>query len=543
MQQADAYYRGFLSYLEALGERSDCQRDSRALTEAAGDGEIVVTRITCEVDEAWISAIEGGLVHIEKAIREDRQFIYSNGEVVPIERVKHVSKDSVEHLARHAELISRAPEGEDIIPDKLYTVERLSDYAVYENRFLYMLLCYLRDFVSLRYRRIRELTEKYEGSLSFVRELETAGRNLSLSIRLQETGEDDPYLRAHNTAGALLDRMDLILKTVAAFLATPLMESAGKAAMLRPPITKTNVLKMDNNFKGALALYEYVIAYEGDGYTVHEEQQLLSLCEEGEELAEVGLLLSHLTRRRGLNMQGELEAARQRDEAAERLSRLRAREQRLESLRRRIQNGDISETYMAELEDQLRELTREVDRIDSLQAALNGERLESLRLSGEVDTLTQRVEHFEDERREADARHAAAMEEREAELSAEQADERVRVAQLVEETRARHREELENLQASLARQEAETRRLEALLQEMEQEKRLMQARALGQRALDRDVTTAEMEAMTDKESCDELERQLEAFIDLYGKIWSKTKRKIRKELLHPKYIKGQKSGR
>ena len=71
----------------------------------------------------------------------------------------------------------------------------------------------------------------------------------------------------------------------------------------------------------------------------------------------------------------------------------------------------------------------------------------------------------------------------------------------------------------------------------------MQARALGQRALDRDVTTAEMEAMTDKESCDELERQLEAFIDLYGKIWSKTKRKIRKELLHPKYIKGQKSGR
>ena len=353
MHQADAYYRGFLAYLETLAERSDCQRDRRTLTETAGDGEIAVTRITCTVDEEWISAIEAGLVHIEKAIREDRQFIYSNGEVVPIERVKHVSKDSVEHLARHAELISRAPEGEDIVPDKLYTVERLSDYAVYENRFLYMLLCYLRDFVSLRYRRIRELTEKYEGTLTFERELEMTERSLSLSIRLQETRENDPYLRAHNTAGELLDRMDLILKTVAAFLATPLMESAGKAAMLRPPITKTNVLKMDNNFKGALALYEYVIAYEGDGYTTAEERLVISPLTDGvgEELSEVGLLLSHLTRKSGLDMQGELEATRQRDEAAMRLSRLREREERLESLRRRIQGGEISETYMAELED------------------------------------------------------------------------------------------------------------------------------------------------------------------------------------------------
>ena len=545
MHQADAYYRGFLAYLETLAERSDCQRDRRTLTETAGDGEIAVTRITCTVDEEWISAIEAGLVHIEKAIREDRQFIYSNGEVVPIERVKHVSKDSVEHLARHAELISRAPEGEDIVPDKLYTVERLSDYAVYENRFLYMLLCYLRDFVSLRYRRIRELTEKYEGTLTFERELEMTERSLSLSIRLQETRENDPYLRAHNTAGELLDRMDLILKTVAAFLATPLMESAGKAAMLRPPITKTNVLKMDNNFKGALALYEYVIAYEGDGYTTAEERLVISPLTDGvgEELSEVGLLLSHLTRKSGLDMQGELEATRQRDEAAMRLSRLREREERLESLRRRIQGGEISETYMAELEDQIRELTREVDRQESLYAALDGEKRETLRLSGEVDALTRRVEHFEDERQEADARHAEAMEAREAELTAEQAGERSRVARLVEETQIRHREEVEALQATIAEKEAEARRLEALCREMEQEKRLMQARALGQRALDMDITAADMEAMTDKESCDELERQLEAFVELYGKVWSKTKRKIRKELLNPKYIKGQKGRR
>ena len=45
--------------------------------------------------------------------------------------------------------------------------------------------------------------------------------------------------------------------------------------------------------------------------------------------------------------------------------------------------------------------------------------------------------------------------------------------------------------------------------------------------------------MTDKDSFDELERELTAFIGLYEKVWKQTKRKIRKDILNPKYIKGQ----
>ena len=119
MNRSDAYYRALLAYKKITSEQRDCRRDSLAVAEAAGEGSLSVTRMICTVDEAWIDAIEKGLVHIEKAIKEDRQFIYSNGEVIPIEKVKHVSKDSVEHLARHAELITREPEGEDLIPDKL----------------------------------------------------------------------------------------------------------------------------------------------------------------------------------------------------------------------------------------------------------------------------------------------------------------------------------------------------------------------------------------------------------------------------------------
>ena len=36
-----------------------------------------------------------------------------------------------------------------------------------------------------------------------------------------------------------------------------------------------------------------------------------------------------------------------------------------------------------------------------------------------------------------------------------------------------------------------------------------------------------------------LDRELTAFIGLYEKVWKQTKRKIRKDILNSKYIKGQ----
>ena len=98
MNQSDAYYRALLAYKRLTAEQRDCRRDSHAFAEAEGTERVTVTRMTCTVDEAWIDAIEAGLIHIEKAIKEERQFIYSNGEVIPIEKVKQVSKIGRAHV-------------------------------------------------------------------------------------------------------------------------------------------------------------------------------------------------------------------------------------------------------------------------------------------------------------------------------------------------------------------------------------------------------------------------------------------------------------
>ena len=549
MNQSDAYYRALLAYKKLTAEQRDCRRDSHAFAEAEGAERVTVTRMICTVDEAWIDAIEAGLIHIEKAIKEERQFIYSNGEVIPIEKVKHVSKDSVEHLARHAELITRAPEGEDLIPDKLYTVERLSDYAVYENRFLYMLLCYLRDFVTLRYQKILELTNRYDGRLTLDKEITTFGRTVTVKLDLTDHRQDDPYLREHNPAKALIDRMDLILKTVLAFLSTPLMESAGKAALLKPPITKTNVLKMDNNFKGAVALYDYIIAYEGDGYTVTEDNRDISPFGDAlrEDMAEAELLLAHLTYRYGLDITPTLKANLERDENAARQAELKSRADALELLRRRMErDGEAPEAYVLELERLTRTLRHELDRLDPLYTELDQHRQTELSLTETVNALTDRINGFDEELRQAENTRLELEQENELRHRREQAAlidaqtaEKASWAEQAEAERATHRDELAALRAEIDRKQAELDNAHTAYAELTAENRLLHARVLGQRALEKGVTPAEMEAMTDKDGFDELERELEAFIRLYEKVWKQTKRKIRKDLLNPKYIKGQ----
>jgi L-arabinose isomerase len=86
------------------------------------------------------------------------------------------------------------------------------------------------------------------------------------------------------------------------------MSEVAKAPMLKPPITKTNVLKMDNNFKGAMALYDFVISYDKPGYTVEHRESVISPFGDdlADEMAEAASLVSFLAYEYGLGMKKEL---------------------------------------------------------------------------------------------------------------------------------------------------------------------------------------------------------------------------------------------
>lgn len=459
MNELDVYYRALLGYRKLTAEDSKCTALRSAIAGASVEGDkITVKTASCTVDEEWVREIEKGLVHIEKAIKEERQFIRSNGEVLPIEKIRHVSKESIEHLAKHSDYITRYEEGEDIVPDKLYMVSRLNDYAVYENRFLYMLLRYLCDFVTIRYNAILELTNKYEATLDFDKTVSTGKEKLTYKVSMSDVRRDDEYLREHNPARDIIDRIDLVLKAIIAFLGTPLMEEAAKAPMLKPPITKTNVLKMNNNFKGAMALYSFIVAYDKPGYTVEvKEQNIAPFRDElADEIAEAGCMLSFLTYEWGLGIKPELRAAYLREEERRAAEKIKQREERIASMKRRLKNGGISmEEYIITIEKQLRALEGEsaraemlADEVERLKAVEKLQAEQIAALDAEIVRLNQviideRQRHFE----EMEALKKAHEEEMHALIVKHEAE----VAELKES----HRKEIEELTERYERRIAE----------------------------------------------------------------------------------------
>lgn len=374
MKQLDVYYRALLEYREQTQQNKDCVSDSRAVMKANPDQDkIVLTRKHCIVEEDWVDTIEEGLKYIAKAIAEERQFIHSQGETVPIEKVKNVSKDSVVHLAKHSNLITREIPGQDVIPDQLYTVEKLSDYAVYENKFLYMLLCYLRDFITIRYNKILELSNTYNGTMTMNKVVKTASRTMKYSVNFAEEKRDDDYLKETNQAKEIINRIDLLLKTVIAFFSTPLMQFVSKAPMIKPPITKTNVLKMNNNFKQALNLYGYVVAYDGDGYRVETEIKEISPYTEdiAQEMSETILLSSFITYEHSLGIESYLKREYELEEQRRKEKAIQEFREKIEAARLRVQKSEMPmEEYILMLEKHIRTLEKKAKELDKVKKEL-----------------------------------------------------------------------------------------------------------------------------------------------------------------------------
>lgn len=559
MNQLDVYYKALLDYKNAIIENKDCLKLNNAFLSADADSDkLVVSRAYCTIDEEWVNEIEKGLVFIEKAIKEDRQFILSQGEVVPIEKVKSVSKESVQHLARHSDLITEYEEGEDIIPDKLYTVERLNDYTVYENRFLYMLLCYLRDFVSLRYSKIVDATNKYDAVLTFNKEFLIGKEKITYTVNLHDVRQDDEYLKSHNSAKEIIDRIMLILKAILSFLATPLMEYQAKVPMIKPPITKTNVLKMNNNFKGAVALYDYIVSYDKQGYNIENRVTTLSpfTSEMGEEFALAGGMLNFLMYEYGLGIKNELKLSYETEEEKRKDALVKKSKEQIIALNKRLQRDEITpEEYIIKLEEQIKLLEKQCERMDilrkevdrlkmsenKLMADIKASYLDITKLKGDILAKdyekAQEISIVQQECSQKMIELSQALNAEKLEATASLVDEvnqlQAKIAEIIEASRL----EIEKIKQELDARNAEYEKLLADFEQIREAKRFAEARLKSYRFKNHEMTASD--DYTDKESFDELENELEVFIKFYKKEWNRTKRRIRRELINIKNIRKQ----
>lgn len=538
--QLDLFYRAFRDFVAAFQEDRVSALLRDAIVRADERDGISVLRTVCTIDSDWVEAIEQGLIFIEKAINEERQFIRSNGEVDPIEKIKHVSRESVEHLARHSNLIANGTKGEELIPEKLYTVERLTDYAVYENRFLYMVLCRLKDFISLRYNRIIALTNVYHGELKMNKKVTAGKTKLEYEVSLHESREDDWFLRMHNSVKDILERLERMQRSVHYYLQTPLMTEVAKADKLKPPITKTNTLRMDKNFKEVVALYEFLSSYNKDGFSIMQQEQKLDPLKEpvADELAHAMLLLSFLSYEHGLGIEDHLREEYDKEETRRREEAKKLELERLASLKKRIKEGGESpEEYILLLEKQNRALEQEVQRLTLALGEMDCLCTEIEKLRGTVTSLTDEMAA----RERAHAEQIAECDRNIAELHEQQTEAEARhVAALIEAERVRHEEVarvraeanevVRGLETNIAGKEEEARSLSEELKTLKKADDVLHARLTALRK--EHGLLADTDDYTSEEAFSELERQFEALGELVRGEWRSAKRLLREEFLH-----------
>lgn len=581
MNQADIFYRAFLDYRKQTVDDSKCKKLRTAVRTASSDlDRLEAIRSHCIIKDDWVDRIYEGLPFIEKAIREERQFIRQQGEVVPIEKAKRVSKSSVEHLARHSDMITHEPpEDEDLIPDEIYIVERLSDFAVYENRFLYMLLCYLRDFIDLRYSKIVELGNTYRANMAMDKVVKIDKRVIKYKVTFDEEAKRDPFGFDDGNSDGLMKKIEEERHIISSLLMTPLMKEVSKSPMLKPPITRTNALKMNNNFKNALALYDYIAAYLGDGYTIETTKKTYSPFTEsmGDEISELVSLTSFLVYEYGKDIKKELKLSYEEEEERRRQEAEMLRRQKLRDLKRRVEEtGQGLEEYVLLLEKYNKDL--EADRAMLIEARAQIEFLEgSIRehlkkqseLRDEIDDLHEQVEEKRREMQELEERcerEKAELaeecrikcEETEAKCAAEIEEITARCTAEVEEISAKCAAEVEELTAScdakVAAIETEmndklitfatemTEKLNCVEQKeqaataecarLDKERTLLKAELHAQRELN--GTIINEGDFTDRDRFSELEREYDAIRTLVEREWKKTKKKIRKRVLWKK---------
>lgn len=565
MSVSDILFRAFAEYRKTTQTNRDCERRVKEIARTGAASDCLETvRTECVIENDWIDAIEEGLVHIGKAIAQERQFIRSNGEVVDIEKVKNVSRESVEHLAKHSNLLTKEPKEEELIPDRLYTVERLTDYAVYENRFLYMLLCYLRDFLSWRYTRILELTQTYEGQLSLDKTIEKGGRKTIFRLYIEEERKFDPFLSETSGCREQLERIDGLIRTVEMYLATPLMEFVAKAPKLKPPVTETNVLKMNKEFKAAVQLYYFITAYEKDGFTAKQEKVSLTPLEEktAQEFAEAAELFSFLAYKANTGQQDILQSRLVQELEREKREAQQEEQSKLQALKKRMaETGTGMEEYLLLLEKHAQELEvqcsalpglrkrlerSEKERTEAISAHKESERLlfeRETEYRAEKENLCKGYEarlQAEAERAQAEtlrlnAAHEEEMRKKQEECAKEIASVQESCSLTVQEIRSQSKKEKEEADSKLERAlkekssaEKELSSCRAESARLQQEKTLAQAQLISMKK-DCGALT-EKDDFTGREQFDELEHQYRVFRSFFREEWKKAKKRIRKEV-------------
>lgn len=219
------------------------------------------------IDMDWVIAIEETLPYIQKAIDEQRRFIKQAENVVRIKKAK-----------------------------KILTVEREEGFAIYENRVLLTLIHKALMFVDDKYSKMKDVPNDSYNNITMNRHLELNQQKLDFSVNY--VNENHELLAEDLDVEDIeslsdFDRIRRIRQGLNECLATPLMKEIAKEPQVKPPLTQTNLLKENPNFKKAVELWSFLDTYKKQGFELVGEEYNGKMTDENKEDVYLAMEFQH----------------------------------------------------------------------------------------------------------------------------------------------------------------------------------------------------------------------------------------------------------
>ena len=211
----------------------------------------------CVSDTSWIYMVEECIPYLDNIIRNPRRFIVQEENIVPIEKAKVVTEESIRHLAQHTSMIQEVQEDGTVIPLKLLNVYREETVDLYENRFIKSLVDNLYTFVNNKLNESDQRSyAKVESTVSYSGLMKKKGEEVEVNLQLKS--KKDTEIDASKDGHSLEERISHIKDIVSAFRSSTFIKSLKESSPVRSPIRKTNVILKEQNFIKALELWEYL---------------------------------------------------------------------------------------------------------------------------------------------------------------------------------------------------------------------------------------------------------------------------------------------
>lgn len=219
------------------------------------------------IDMDWVIAIEETLPYIQKAIDEQSRFIKQAENVVRIKKAK-----------------------------KILTVEREEGFAIYENRVLLTLIHKALMFVDDKYSKMKDVPNDSYNNITMNRHLELSQQKLDFSVNYvnenhESLAEDLDVEDIESLSD--FDRIRRIRQGLNECLATPLMKEIAKEPQVKPPLTQTNLLKENPNFKKAVELWSFLDTYKKQGFELVGEEYNGKMTDENKEDVYLAMEFQH----------------------------------------------------------------------------------------------------------------------------------------------------------------------------------------------------------------------------------------------------------